>query len=142
MKKIISRILIAALLIVPSAAYADGISVFINGNKLSSDTEPFIENDRTLVPMRAIFEALGANVIWDGETHTVFAVRGNDLISIQTEQKNAFVNSEERELDVPAKIVNDRTFVPLRFISEALGCTVDWDGSSQTVTITETAPEN
>lgn len=127
----------AVLMLSVSAVYADGINIFINGNRLESDVQPFIENDRTLVPMRAIFESLGASVVWDGETHTVFAIAGDTVVSIQTGEMTAFVNSEPKTLDTAAKIVNDRTFVPLRFVSESLGCKVDWDGSSQTVTISK-----
>lgn len=138
MKKFISFILVLTALTIPAfEAYAEGINVFVNGNKLEFDAQPFIENDRTLVPMRAIFEALGAVVVWDEETHTVFAAQENNVVSVQTDQTTAFVNSEPKTLDVAAKIVNDRTFVPLRFVSESLGCTVDWDGASQTVTISE-----
>ncbi len=140
MKKIISCILVLTALIMPSTAFAEGISVFVDGKKLEFDVQPFIENDRTLVPMRAIFEALGAQIVWDAETRTVFAAQikdnGNNIISVQTGSEKAFVNSVEKILDTPAKIVHDRTFVPLRFVSEALGCKVDWDGTSQTVTVT------
>lgn len=138
MKKLISLMLISAALMLPAyGAYADGINIFVNGNRLEPDVPPFIENDRTLVPMRTIFESLGAAVVWDDETHTVFAAIGNNVISIQTGEKTAFVNSQPKTLDTAAKIVNDRTFVPLRFVSESLGCKVDWDASSQTVTISK-----
>lgn len=140
-KKIISAMLILSMLSGISV-YAEGISVFVNNTKLTFDAEPFIQNDRTLVPMRAIFEALGASVAWDDETKTVFALRQNDdgtknIISVQANETKAFVNSKEYTLDVPVQIVNDRTFVPLRFVSESLGNNVEWDGSTQTITITD-----
>lgn len=138
MKKIIVLTLIAALsAILPFGAYADGINVFVNGGKLEFDAAPFIENDRTLVPMRAIFEALGASVVWDDETHTVFAAQEDTVISVQINDTKAFVNSKQETLDAAAKIVNDRTFVPLRFVSESLGCNVEWDGTTQTINITK-----
>jgi hypothetical protein len=114
--------------------------VFVNNEKLTFDAEPFIENDRALVPMRAIFEALGAKIVWDDDTKTVFAIMETESevnsITVQTGSLSAFVNSNEITLDVPAQIVNDRTFVPLRFVSEALNNSVEWDGSTKTITVT------
>lgn len=140
MKKILSCILVLTALASTGVYAQDNISVFVNGGQLTFDAAPFIENDRTLVPMRAVFEALGATVVWDEETQTVFAAQisenGNNVVSIQIGSNKAFVNSEEQTVDVPAKIVDDRTFVPLRFVSEALNSKVEWDGETQTVTIT------
>lgn len=114
-------------------------SVYLNGEKMTFDVNPFIENDRTLVPMRAIFEAVGADVQWDEETQTVVAAREKDgqttFIALQI-NSSAFVNSEEVTLDVPAKIVDDRTFVPLRFVVESLGEKVEWDNENYSVIIT------
>ena len=114
-------------------------SVYLNGEKMNFDVNPFIENDRTLVPMRAIFEAVGADVQWDDETKTVVAAREKNgettFIALQI-NSNAFVNSKQTELDVPAKIVNDRTFVPLRFVIESLGEKVEWDHENYAVRIT------
>lgn len=114
-------------------------SVYLDGEKMTFDVNPFIEKDRTLVPFRAIFEAVGAEVEWDGETRTVIAAREKNgettFITIQIDSA-AFVNGEEKDLDVPAKIVNDRTFVPLRFVIEALGEKVEWNNDSYSVVIT------
>lgn len=113
--------------------------VYLNGEKMTFDVNPFIENDRTLVPMRAIFEAVGADVQWDEETQTVVAAREKNgkttFVALQIDS-SAFVDSEEVELDVPAKIVDDRTFVPLRFVVESLGETVEWDNENYSVIIT------
>lgn len=114
-------------------------SVYLDGEKMTFDVNPFIENDRTLVPFRAIFEAVGAKVEWDAETRTVIAARDKNgettVITLQIDS-TAFVNSEEKTLDVPAKIVGDRTFVPLRFVVEALGEKVEWDNDNYSVVIT------
>lgn len=109
--------------------------VFLDGNQLLFDVPPVIENDRTLVPMRAIFEALGAEILWDENTKTVTAVKGDVKISLTVGSKTAYKNGEPFVLDVPAKIVDGRTMVPLRFISESLGAGVYWEGSTQTVRI-------
>lgn len=110
-------------------------TVFINGQQLLFDVSPVIENERTLVPLRAIFESLGAEVAWDEYTQTITAVKGTNTIRIQIGNITAQKNNEPIELDVPAKIINGRTLVPLRFVSEALGADVKWEGSSQTITI-------
>jgi hypothetical protein len=109
------------------------IKVFLDGEAMSFEVPPFIEQDRTMVPFRSIFEALGAVVRWDAETRTVTAVRDNLEIKLAVDGP-AYKNGETISLDVPAKIVNSRTFVPLRFVSEALGGTVTWE--NETVTIT------
>ena len=142
MKKFITMLIAAATIFTASAAIAadNEPTVYLNGEQMTFDVNPFIENDRTLVPMRAIFEAVGASVTWDEEDRTVHAIREkNDeltLVSLQIDSATAFVNSEAKELDVPAKIVNDRTVVPLRFVVESLGEQVDWDADNYTVKIT------
>lgn len=139
MKKIIFAILFVLMILSCSLVFAETAietEVFINGTKLECDVPPIIENGRTLVPMRAIFEALGANIHWDDETKTVTAIAGKTVVFIQIANKTAFVNGEERTLDVLARIVNDRTLVPLRFAGEALGAQVEWDETNRCVNIT------
>lgn len=114
----------------PNAVY-----VFVNGAELVTDQPAVIVEDRTLVPLRAIFEALGAEVDWDGETRTVTSKKGDIEISLKIGEKTLYKNGEAIEIDVPAQIINDRTMVPVRAISEAYGCEVGWDGGSRTVTI-------
>ena len=114
------------------------ITVLVNGREVAFDQPPVIENERTLVPLRAIFEALGAYVSWDGGTQTVTATKGATTISLTIGSEKMIINnSRVAVLDVPAKIISDRTMVPVRAISEAFGCSVDWIGSTQTVVITE-----
>ena len=141
MKKIIALALTSACAVSTVAfAASNEPSVYLDGEKMTFDVNPFIENDRTLVPFRAIFEAVGADVEWDGDMKTVIAARdkGDEttVISLQIDSKSAFVNGAENELDVPAKIVGDRTFVPLRFVIEALGEKVEWDNDNYSVVIT------
>ena len=110
--------------------------MLVNGKNVYFDQLPILDNGRTLVPLRAIFEALGANVNWDGTTQTVTASKGGTNISLQIGSNQLYVNGSAKTLDVPAKLINSRTLVPVRAISEAFGCKVDWDGNSQTVIIT------
>lgn len=111
------------------------------------DQQPIIENDRTLIPVRGAFGAMGGSVEWDGETRTV-TVRSStntrqavltidsDVMTTYTYKSLLDVEKNEVKLDVPAKIVNDRTMLPLRAIGEALGATVEWDGEAYTASIT------
>ena len=85
--------------------------------------------------MRAIFEAMGASVEWDGTTQTVTSVKGDTTISLTLNKETATVNGESISLAVPAKLINGNTMVPLRFVSESLGAEVNWDGGSKTITI-------
>ena len=100
-----------------------------------TDTEPIIEDGRTLVPLRAIFEAMGAEVSWDQSTQTAFAVKGNTRVALPIGSLQPTINGSTQQLDVAAKIVNERTLAPLRFVGEAFGGTVVWDSASQTITI-------
>jgi len=97
---------------------------------------PVIENGRTLVPMRAIFESLGAQILWDDATKTVTGTKDSTSVVLTIGNTVAKVNEKETPLDVPASILNGRTMVPVRFISEALGCKVDWADNTKTVIIT------
>ncbi len=92
-------------------------------------------NDRILVPARAVFEALGASVNWNEITHTVTAVYDNDIISLKIDSDQMTVNNQIKTLDVPAMVINDRTLVPARAVSEAFGCSVKWDEVYSTVII-------
>lgn len=119
----------------PAIALGQGITIFIEGVELVVDNPPFIQDGRTLVPVRAIFEALGATVQWDGATGTVTATRNKDHIKLRVGSKQAEVNGRQIILDVPPIIKDGRTMVPLRFVSESLGARVNWDGSLRTITV-------
>ncbi len=99
--------------------------------------EPVIVNDRTLVPLRAIFEAMGAEVDWNDETKTVIATREDTTISLTIGSDQLIVNGEAVTIDVPAQIINDRTMIPVRAIAESFGCNVNWNQKAKRVAITE-----
>ncbi len=109
--------------------------VLLDGKQMSFEVAPTIENGTTLVPMRAVFEALGANIQWDSYTQTVTAQKVGTVVTIILGQAVAYKNGSRVSLQVPAKIINNRTMVPLRFVSEALGAQVNWDGVTRTITI-------
>lgn len=122
---------------VSNAAYAqDGISVFIDGEKINFDVQPQIMDYRTMVPMRIIFESLGAVVYWNDDTRTVTAIKNLTTVETTIGDKTMYVNGEKILIDVAPSIVEDRTLVPVRFVSEALGGEVDWDEALQRVNIT------
>ncbi len=123
--------------IILTAVPKDLIKVKVNGKSVIFDVAPIIKDGRTLVPLRAIFEVLGAEVRWDEETETITGIRGSSSIVIQLNSSDALVNGEHKELEVPATAINGRTFVPTRFIAESLGTKVNWDGNTKTVLITD-----
>ncbi|WP_137792034.1 stalk domain-containing protein [Bacillus sp. E(2018)] len=112
------------------------ISVYINGEKQMYDQPPVMENGRTLVPLRGIFESLGAEVKWDSNTRKITATKGDKVVLLTIGSKTTYVNNLKINIDVPAKMINNRTVVPLRFVSEAFDAEVKWDGVRQRVNIT------
>ncbi|OQB13340.1 MAG: Lipase 2 [Firmicutes bacterium ADurb.Bin193] len=116
------------------------ISVQIDGKAYTFDPPPMIVNDRTMVPMRAIFENLGAKVTWDEKTNSVIAFKVNTTVVLQIGSTVASVNGKEITLDSPAMLYNDRTMVPLRFVGEALGYNVFWIEEKQQVVISKKIP--
>ena len=146
--KILRKILVCCIALVMSVISvahviaADDISVVLNGEKVTfNDAKPIIYEDRTLIPVRAVFEEIGCYVDWDSANH--MAVIGNEekviFIPIDSSVMRVYDilqdKNSEISLDVPAMIINDRTMIPLRAVGETLGATVDWIQSTQTVTI-------
>ncbi len=111
------------------------ISVILDGSQLAFDSPPVIKQGTTLVPLRAIFEALEATVEWDGATKTVTASKEGTTIRLTIGSTVAYKNGGPVQLTVPGQLINGRTMVPLRFISEALGAQVSWEGATKTITI-------
>ncbi|MCD8158048.1 MAG: copper amine oxidase N-terminal domain-containing protein [Clostridiales bacterium] len=113
-----------------------GITVLLNGSEMAFDVEPYIENGVTMVPMRAIFEALGADVGYDSETRTITAVKGDKTIILTVDSTSAYINGKEYTLQNPAVIIDGSTMVPLRFVSENLDADVVWNSDTKTISIT------
>ena len=136
MKKLLLGFLAALMFCVPAFAHPP-ITVYVDGTKVNFDQQPVIKDDRTLVPMRRIFEALDAQVYWDEPSQSVTAVSGTDVILFQIGKTALYKNGQlAYTMPVPAQIINDRTLVPLRAIAESLGCDVGWDGIDYVVDIT------
>lgn len=137
---ILLTVLVLALLATPSLANQN-IEVYVDGEPVIFDQEPILENGRTLVPLRAIFEALGAKVGWEEESQAIFAKKRFTTISLEIDSKQMnvfnYIDYEDKQviLDVPAKLLNGRTLVPVRAISEALCAEVSWEEDINTVVI-------
>lgn len=138
--KLVNFILIISLLcgigIWMTVSADDDITVYVNNQAVQFDQKPIIENDRTLVPVRAIFEALDAEVSWNQEKQLVSAVKGSDSVSLQIGSKLMKQNQKLIVLDVAPRILNDRTLVPLRAVSESFSAYVEWQEENRTVVIT------
>lgn len=115
---------------------SDEIAVKFNGVYMEFEVSPIIENGRTLVPMRAIFEALGAKVSWDEKTQTASGTKGEKTISVTIGSDEGKINDKTVKLDQSAILKDGRTLVPIRFISESFDAKVDWEETTKTVIIT------
>ena len=160
MKKIISIILSASIFFVlSSCGFAaentsadftmtmriDNPVMTVNGTEQEIDpgrgTAPVIVNDRTLVPIRAIIEAMGGTVEWNGDTQTASLTYGNDVIRLTIDSTTAYLNDKANTLDTAPTIINERTMLPIRFIAESFKFSVDWNENGRLITITKAADE-
>lgn len=121
-----------------SAGAQGAVRVFVDGDQVLFDQPPITQGGRVLVPLRGIFEKMGAVVEWNAATRTVRAARGTTLVELQIGSRIARVDGRAVTLDVPPMVVGGRTLVPLRFISESLGAVVDYRAESRTVLISTT----
>ena len=124
--------------------------VQLNDKILGFDQPPITENDRTLVPMRFLFEQMGAEVVWNDATQTAtatvpvtteeeiqtFGLAEEKSVTFSVDNTTATVNGSAATMDVPARLINDKTMVPLRFLSENLGFNVQWDEAIRTAIVT------
>lgn len=131
-KPIILTILLLTVTLTPGPAAAreqqEPIPVLVDGLPVTMDTPPVIRDNRTMVPFRALAEALGVNVIWDGATQTVHASNDRVSVRLQIGSNTAYRNGTPVALDAPPLVTGGRTLIPLRFFSEAFNCKVVWDG--------------
>ena len=137
MKKIILGSLLALSIAVPALAHPP-ITVYVDQQKVAfADQAPVIVDDRTLVPMRKIFEAMDADVTWDEPSQTITSTRGSDVVTMTIGQKQVYKNGKVvYTMDVPAQIMQDRTMVPIRAVAVAFDANVAWDGINYVIDIT------
>ncbi len=138
MKRLFASVLAGSVFFGAAASAAD---IRIDGVPLVTDTEPVIVSDRVLMPMRAVFEALSAEVDWIGSEQIISAAAGSRLILFKIGSSRLIVQDagsgslEITELDAAPALINDRTMIPVRAAAEALGAYVDWDPETETVII-------
>lgn len=156
---LISLIVVLAVFI-PAQAQAAGedIRVYINGDELRSSQKVTVIDGRTMVPMRAIFEALNCTVLWDGDRQAVTAYDDRTMVTMVVNDPWVFVGDKNRMIDlmkhpespeysvyflshvsamnVPSCLIDGRVYVPLRVVGESLGCKVDWNASARAIFIT------
>ena len=148
MKRKLTALFLSAIMTFSSTATIfadDDITVKLNDSNIEFDQAPIVESGRTLVPFRAILEAMNVDVDWDADTKTITCTKGDKVIKLTIGENEMFINDKEVALDVPAKIVNGRTLLPLRAISENLDAEVKWDSETKTIDIktdNSTAEEN
>jgi hypothetical protein len=134
--KLICATAFPLLAMMATGAQAQNISVQVNGNPVAFDNAgPIEQNDTVLVPLRGVFEALGATVDYDSASQSVHAYRGGQQVVLTIGSSQATVGDQTVALSQPATVVGGSTMVPLRFVAQSLGARVDWDGSDQTVRI-------
>ncbi|MCL2392309.1 MAG: copper amine oxidase N-terminal domain-containing protein [Oscillospiraceae bacterium] len=133
MKKIISGIFVVVLLFAMAPMALANISVRLDGNPIAFDVPPQMVDGRTMVPLRAIFDALGAETDWDDSTQTITATRAGVEVSMQVGNPIIIAAGTSVTLDVPPLIIDGRTLVPTRAVAESFGVYVQWDGDMQVV---------
>ncbi|MGZ4112991.1 MAG: C40 family peptidase [Tumebacillaceae bacterium] len=118
-------------------AAENDMKILVDDKPLVTDVQPIVLNDRTLLPLRAVFESLGANVEWLQAQNAIEGRKGSTVIQLHFNDTQALVNGKAVKMDVAPVVINDRTLVPVRFIAESLGATVNWDAQTNTVAINQ-----
>ena len=139
MRKMLLTMIAVMLMAAPLNVFAENdVTVMLDGNVIEfPDAQPLIdENSRTLVPIRFVSEAMGAEVSWEQESREVTIVKGKDTIVYEIGSLGAFLNNQSLTFDTRGVLKESRTFVPLRFVAEMLYCDVQWADETRTVEIT------
>lgn len=130
-------LLLSTLVSAQTSDTEDDIKVSLNGSKITFDINPFIDDsNRTMVEARGITEALGATIDWDSDTRTVTIEKDDLIIKLVIGESIYSINGVTKTMDTASVVVNGRTMVPVRFVSEALGQVVSWDGVNKSVVLT------
>ena len=137
MKKIISMLLVICLMLsVNITTFAsDTIYVTLDGSYIEFDVKPQIINGRTMVPIRAIFEKMGATVEWDGNTSTAICTKGDTVVKMTVNSMDMYINNQVTKMDISPVVIDGRTLAPARYVAEAFGADVQWSQKNNTVVI-------
>ena len=135
MKKVLTAIFCMLILCSLAVFAEDAIKVYLDGEVIEFDTEPVIIDGRTMVPVRGIFEKMGAEVTWDDSTKTASAVKDGTYVTMTLDSKVMYINGNPLYMDASPVIVDSRTLAPARYVAEAFGANVVWNEKSRTVVI-------
>lgn len=147
-KFLISLLTVLIVLSATPFAFADNqVKIFVNNQELKSDVPPQVINDRVMVPVRFIAEALGIspeNILWDDRNKFVTLVRPNKVVGLGVYYYWILVNGNTIEITdrTPPIMINDRVYIPLRLVAEVFGCDVNWNNDTQTVNIKQSSINN
>jgi len=144
MKKIVGLVFAAALFLsaVSGTWASSSITVYVDGKELKFGVKPIVANGITFVPFRPVFEALGLKVEWSKRQNTITGTDADTRIQLTIGRQTAVVNGVTKKLDAAPAIVNGNTLVPLRFVGEATGSRVVWNGDKRTIAIERPASAN
>lgn len=135
MKRFIGTAVVLTALMAANVMGEESISLKIDGTELECEVPPQIVDGRTMVPVRAIFEAVGADVNWDSDTKTVTGVKGDTTVEMTVDNSVELINGEAVQMDAAPMVIEGRTLAPARYVAEAFGCTVEWDADNKIVNI-------
>lgn len=135
MKRFIGTAAVLAAFMVSNVMAGESISLKIDDTELECEVPPQIIDGRTMVPVRAIFEAVGAEVSWDSNTKTVTGIKGDTTVEMTVDSRTEFINDEAVEMDAAPIVTEGRTLAPARYVAEAFGCSVEWDAENKAVNI-------
>lgn len=132
---VLSTLVLSSAFASLAGAQPGDIKVIINGVTQQYTQSPVVSQNTTLVPLRGVFESLGAKVDWDSKAKKVTASKNDDTLTLNVGSKLAYKNSNPVQLDAATQIQKGQVLVPLRFVSQSLGAKVNWDQTTRTVTI-------
>ena len=141
-KKLFSLVITIAIMlsVFSVTTLAAGMTIKLDGKNLTTDVAPFIDaNGRTMVPVRLISEGLGASVAWDAKSRLITITKSTTVIKLTIGSKQITTNGQASTMDTAAVIASGSTYVPVRFIAEALNLTAGWDGPTGTVLLTSSS---
>ncbi len=140
-KSLFAGVFVMLALCIASSVYAKDIKVIIEGEELETDTPPVIMYDRVMLPVRAIFEGVGAQLAWDDQTRTLIGTKNGHVAVMTIDDRKYAVDGEEHTMSIAPIILDGRTFASARYVAEAFGYTVEWDKYERVVTINKDVPD-
>lgn len=139
MKKLLSIMVVVVMvhiiMLFPISAENNEIRVCLDATQIEFDVKPQIINGRTMVPIRAIFEKMGAVVEWDGNTNSAICTKGDTIVKMTVNSMDMYINNQLTKMDVCPVVIDGRTLAPTRYVAEAFGANVQWSQKNNMVVI-------